>query len=96
MRDTETMNELMASYERKKCVWVKRHNTDRGFERWFIERVCGRKRLSKKVVSLLELAAQYLEHPDVTAMNFALNSAVVAKRIRRVTERQRLDRSKGR
>lgn len=32
-------------------------------------------------IKLLKLAVLYLEHPDVQAMGFALNSGVVAKRI---------------
>lgn len=36
--------------------------------------------------ALLRLAVEYLEHPDVQAINFAMPSRIVAKRIRRLLE----------
>ena len=89
MGDAETVKELMAAYDERRAAWIEKHGSNRGFDRWFTEQVCERRRLPKKVVGLLELAARYLEHPDVAAMNFALNSVTVAKRIRKITEVQR-------
>ncbi len=89
MSEAETVKELMAAYDERRAAWIEKHGSDRGYDRWFTEQVCEQKRLPKKIVGLLELAARYLEHPDVMAMNFALNSATVAKRIRKITGAQR-------
>ena len=89
MSEAETVRELMAAYEALRSAWIETHGSDRGFDRWFTEKVCERRTLPKKVVGLLDLAARYLEHPDVVAMPFALNSGVVAKRIRKITEAKR-------
>ena len=89
MSETETVKELMGAYDERRTAWIEKHGSDRGFDRWFTEQVCERRRLPKKVVGLLELAARYLEHPEVKAMNFALNSVTVARRIRKITAVQR-------
>lgn len=89
MSDTETLRELMATYDERRAEWIEKHGNDVGFDRWFTDRVCDRRRPSKKVVGLLDLAARYLEHPDVAAMPFAMNSKTVARRIRKITEVQR-------
>jgi hypothetical protein len=89
MHEAETIRELMAAYDERRSAWITEHGSDRGFDRWFTDQVCERKKLSKRVLGLLELAAKYLEHPDVVTMPFALNSKVVAKRIRKIMEVQR-------
>jgi len=89
MKESETIRELMETYSERRAEWIIDHGSDRGFDRWFTDQVCERKKLSKKVLGLLDLAARYLEHPDVVAMPFAMNSKVVAKRIRKITEVQR-------
>ncbi len=89
MKDAETVRELMETYDKQRTAWIEKRGNDAGFDRWFTDQVCERRKLSKRVRGLLCLAAQYLEHPDVKAMPFALNSGVVAKRIRKITEVKR-------
>lgn len=89
MSNTETIKELIAAYDERRAAWIEKRGNDAGFDRWFTDQVCERRKLSKKVLGLLELAARYLEHPDVAAMPFALGSKVVARRIRKITEGQR-------
>ena len=89
MSDIETLRELMAAYDEHRAAWIEKRGNDAGFDRWFTDQVCERRRLSKKVLGLLDLAARYLEHPDVAAVPFAMNSKTVARRIRKVTEAQR-------
>jgi hypothetical protein len=89
MNDTETLRELMAAYDERRAAWIEKRGNDGGFDRWFTDQVCDRRRPSKKVLGLLDLAARYLEHPDVVAMPFVMGSKTVARRIRKITEAQR-------
>ena len=89
MKESETIRELMETYSERRAEWIIDHGSGRGFDRWFTDQVFGRKRLPKKIVGLLDLAAKYLEHPDIVAMPFAMNSMVIAKRIRKSMEVQR-------
>ncbi len=85
MSEAETIRELMEAYDERRSTWIEKRGNDAGFDRWFTDQVCDRRKPSKKILGLLDLAARYLEHPDVVAMPFALNSKSVAKRIRKIT-----------
>lgn len=89
MSEAETIKELMVAYDEKRTEWINGHGSDRGFDRWFTEQVCKPDKLPEEVVMILKMAVEYLEHPEVRKIPFALSSLAFAQRIRDILEAQR-------